>query len=142
VTPLCTLRRALSNPKLLGNAPAGDSWQVWRVVLIAAMGEALTDDERVVFQRHRSAVPASARPRRARPRADRRPEPARRPRRFAFRGLLRCRPRAGRNPSPGCQQRYSVDSDANCSQAIAASKEFLRLDFWSGLSLRCHIPSC
>jgi hypothetical protein len=51
VTPLCTLRRALSDPKLLGSALSGDSWQAWRVVLIAAMGEALTDDERVIFKR-------------------------------------------------------------------------------------------
>jgi hypothetical protein len=27
----------------------GDSWRAWRVLLIAAMGEALTDDERVLF---------------------------------------------------------------------------------------------
>jgi hypothetical protein len=51
VTPLCSLRRALSDPKLLGSVLAGDSWQAWRVVLIAAMGEALTDDERVIFKR-------------------------------------------------------------------------------------------
>jgi hypothetical protein len=51
VTPLCTLRRALSDPKLLGNTLAGDSWRAWRVVLIAAMGEALRDDEGVIFKR-------------------------------------------------------------------------------------------
>jgi hypothetical protein len=51
VTPLCTLRRALSDPKLLGSVLAGDSWQAWRVVLIAACGEPLSDDERVIFKR-------------------------------------------------------------------------------------------
>ena len=50
MTPLCSLRRALSDPKLLGSALSGDSWQVLRVVLIAAMGEALSDDERVIFK--------------------------------------------------------------------------------------------
>ena len=51
MTPLCSLRRALSDPKLLGNALAGDSWQAWRVLLIAACGEPLSDDERVIFKR-------------------------------------------------------------------------------------------
>jgi hypothetical protein len=35
---------------LLGTVLAGPSWLVWRILLIAAMGEALTDDERVVFK--------------------------------------------------------------------------------------------
>lgn len=51
MTPLCTLRRALSDPKLLGSVLSGDSWAVWRTLLIAAMGEALTPDERVIFKR-------------------------------------------------------------------------------------------
>ena len=46
-----TMRRALSDPNLLGNVLAGDSWAAWRVLLIAAMGEALTEDERVIFTR-------------------------------------------------------------------------------------------
>ena len=46
-----TMRRALHDPNLLGNVLAGDSWRAWRVLLTAAMGEALTEDERVVFQR-------------------------------------------------------------------------------------------
>jgi hypothetical protein len=50
VTPRCTLRRALSNPKLLGTMLQGDSWQAWRVLLIAAMGERLTPAERVIFK--------------------------------------------------------------------------------------------
>jgi hypothetical protein len=44
-----TIRKALSDPQLLGGALKGDSWRAWRVLLIAAMGEALTDDERVLF---------------------------------------------------------------------------------------------
>ena len=44
-----SLRKALSDPKLLGNALAGDSWLAWRVLLIAAAGESLTDAEREVF---------------------------------------------------------------------------------------------
>jgi hypothetical protein len=47
--PSVPLRKALADPALLGNALAGDSWHAWRVMLIAAMGEALTDDERKTF---------------------------------------------------------------------------------------------
>jgi phage terminase large subunit-like protein len=47
--PQATIRRALSDPNLLGATLAGDSWQAWRVLLIAAMGEALTQDERAIF---------------------------------------------------------------------------------------------
>jgi hypothetical protein len=51
VRPTTTLRDALSDPALLGHVLAGDSWLPWRVLLIAAMGEALlSDDERVVFK--------------------------------------------------------------------------------------------
>jgi hypothetical protein len=49
--PTMTMRRALSDPALLGNVLAGESWRPWRVILIAAMGEALDDEERVIFQR-------------------------------------------------------------------------------------------
>ena len=41
--------RAL-RPHLLGHALAGDSWVPWRTLLIAAMGEELTEDERVTFK--------------------------------------------------------------------------------------------
>jgi hypothetical protein len=34
---------------LLGTALGGDSWLAWRILLIAAMGEALTDEERPIF---------------------------------------------------------------------------------------------
>jgi hypothetical protein len=46
-----TMRKALRDKKLLGNVIAGDSWATWRTLLIAAMGEKLTDDERVVFNK-------------------------------------------------------------------------------------------
>ena len=46
-----SLRKALSDPKLLGNALAGDSWSAWRTLLIASMGEALTDSERAIFHK-------------------------------------------------------------------------------------------
>lgn len=47
--PRVTLRRALDDPNLLGGALPGDSWKPWRVLLIAAMGEALDDEERATF---------------------------------------------------------------------------------------------
>jgi hypothetical protein len=50
VKPRTTLRKALADPRLLGGALAGPSWQAWRVLLIAAMGEKLDDDERVLFR--------------------------------------------------------------------------------------------
>jgi hypothetical protein len=45
------LRKALSDPALLGGVLAGESWRAWRVILIAAMGEPLTDEERETFAR-------------------------------------------------------------------------------------------
>jgi hypothetical protein len=45
-----SLRQALDDPNLLGNVLSGDSWKPWRTLLIAAMGEQLTDDERVIFK--------------------------------------------------------------------------------------------
>jgi hypothetical protein len=48
--PKASLRRALADRKLLGTALAGASWQAWRVLLIAAVGEHLTDAERVIFK--------------------------------------------------------------------------------------------
>lgn len=47
--PLVTMREALADPALLGSALPGDSWSLWRVMLIAAMGEPLTDEEREAF---------------------------------------------------------------------------------------------
>jgi hypothetical protein len=43
------MREALADPQLLGGVLAGDSWFAWRVLLVAAMGEELTEEERVVF---------------------------------------------------------------------------------------------
>jgi hypothetical protein len=48
---LSTMRAALRDPHLLGDTMTGDSWAVWRALLIAAMGEPLTDEERSLFQR-------------------------------------------------------------------------------------------
>lgn len=47
--PTTTIRKALTDKKLFGNVLAGPSWAAWRVLLTAAMGEALTDNERVTF---------------------------------------------------------------------------------------------
>jgi hypothetical protein len=47
---LVSLREALADNELLGTILPGDSWMPWRTVLIAAMGEKLTDDERVIFK--------------------------------------------------------------------------------------------
>ena len=54
-----TIRKALADKKLLGNLLAGESWHAWRVLMTAAMGEPLTDDERVTFAQltGRSAEP-------------------------------------------------------------------------------------
>jgi len=47
--PLVTMREALADPELLGEAIPGESWGVWRALLIAAMGERLTDAERALY---------------------------------------------------------------------------------------------
>lgn len=47
--PKVTIRHALSEPDLLGKALEGPSWALWRVLLIAAMGERLTPKERRLF---------------------------------------------------------------------------------------------
>src|SRR5215467_6023362 len=47
--PRTSLRAALEDPALLGTALPGDSWKAWRIILIAAMGEPLTNDERPTF---------------------------------------------------------------------------------------------
>ncbi len=44
-----TMRAALSDPDLFGTVLAGESWRAWRILLVAAMGEALDEDERAVF---------------------------------------------------------------------------------------------
>jgi hypothetical protein len=45
------MREALSDVSLLGDVLPGPSWHPWRILLIAAMGEALDDDERVIFRK-------------------------------------------------------------------------------------------
>jgi hypothetical protein len=47
--PLVTMRKALSDKKLLGATLSGPSWDTWRCFLIALMGEPLTKQEREVF---------------------------------------------------------------------------------------------
>jgi hypothetical protein len=44
------MREALNDPQLLGAALPGESWLPWRVLLIAAMGEPLLDEERPLFE--------------------------------------------------------------------------------------------
>ena len=49
---LVTLRKALSDPELLGSVLEGESWSNWRTLLIAANGKSLTDDERFIFEKY------------------------------------------------------------------------------------------
>ena len=49
--PRISLRQALGDRNLLGNVLPGATWNAWKVLLISAMGEALTDGERLIFQR-------------------------------------------------------------------------------------------
>ena len=48
--PLVSMRAALADPDLFGAIFAGPSWDGWRVLLIAIVGEELTTDERIVFE--------------------------------------------------------------------------------------------
>ena len=47
--PLVSMRAALGDNGLLGNNLVGESWEGWRTLLIAAMGEALNRAERRLF---------------------------------------------------------------------------------------------
>ena len=49
--PLVSMRAALSDPDLFGSILAGISFEAWRVMLIAIVGERLTDDERTIFKK-------------------------------------------------------------------------------------------
>jgi hypothetical protein len=51
VIPLTTLRAALADPALLGNSMPGPTFLPMQTLLIAGMGEELTDDERSTFTR-------------------------------------------------------------------------------------------
>jgi hypothetical protein len=44
------LRKALNDKQLLGSILAGASWLPWRILLLAAMGEKLTDAELAIFR--------------------------------------------------------------------------------------------
>ena len=44
-----SLRKALADKQLLGKVLSGDTWRAWRILLTAAMGEVLRDDERNTF---------------------------------------------------------------------------------------------
>ena len=45
-----TLRRALEDPALLGSVLSGPSWDVWKSILLASMGETLTEEELTLFR--------------------------------------------------------------------------------------------
>lgn len=47
--PRVTMRQALDDPNLLGSVLAGDTWAAWRVILIAIMGEPLSENERALW---------------------------------------------------------------------------------------------
>ncbi|MFO1126450.1 MAG: hypothetical protein U1E25_14990 [Methylocystis sp.] len=47
---LVSMRAALSDPDLFGRVLEGESWAAWRILLISAMGEPLSEDERAIFQ--------------------------------------------------------------------------------------------
>jgi hypothetical protein len=49
--PRISLRHALADPALLGGVLDGASWTPWRTLMLAAMGEELTEDERLVFNK-------------------------------------------------------------------------------------------
>jgi len=44
------MRSALGDPNLFGSILAGETWETWRVILIAALGEELTRAERQIFK--------------------------------------------------------------------------------------------
>ena len=63
--PMTTLRKAFADNKLLGSVLAGDSWQTWRTLLIAAM-ELISDGWVRINQHRLSAFEADLRARIAR----------------------------------------------------------------------------
>ena len=46
-----SMREALNDPNLLGKALPGPSWHTWRTLLLATMGEPLSDAELETFPR-------------------------------------------------------------------------------------------
>jgi hypothetical protein len=51
IKPLFSMRRTLTDPKLLGGVMPGDSWLPHRTLAIASQGEELTSEEREVFRK-------------------------------------------------------------------------------------------
>jgi hypothetical protein len=49
--PLASSRRAFADDNLLGHVLAGPTFRPHRILLMAAFGEELTDEERVIFQK-------------------------------------------------------------------------------------------
>src|SRR5262245_38574947 len=47
--PTVSIRQALADKQLLGQALSGSTWESWRILLTALMGEKLTAAERKVF---------------------------------------------------------------------------------------------
>jgi hypothetical protein len=60
--PLLSMRVALGDPDLLGGVLGGPSWVSWRVLLVAMMGEALSDEERLVFRKLTDRISEPLRP--------------------------------------------------------------------------------
>ena len=50
IRQLFTMRQALTDPRLLGGVMPGDSWVPHRVLAIAAMGEELSNEERMIYK--------------------------------------------------------------------------------------------
>jgi hypothetical protein len=50
VRKLVSAREALADPQLLGNCLVGESWAMWRMLLMALMGEELTPEELDQFE--------------------------------------------------------------------------------------------
>jgi hypothetical protein len=51
MTPTVRIRKSFSDPKLLGGILAGKTWHTWRTLLIASMGEPLSNAERETFKK-------------------------------------------------------------------------------------------
>jgi hypothetical protein len=48
--PRVSFRSAISDPALLQHTLQGATWATWAVVLLATLGEKLTEDEREIFK--------------------------------------------------------------------------------------------
>jgi len=49
--PTVTLREALDDPALLAGVLVGESWDSWKPLMLASVGEVLTEDERAIFKK-------------------------------------------------------------------------------------------